>query len=122
MSSPGPADGDWGQDMEWAVLALTGDADLASAVPLRASLTAATINTPSWLVLDLAALDFIDSTGLGVLVGALRRVRAGGGEMRVAAAQPGIARVFSVTGLDRVFGLYPTVDEAKQAAFGASAG
>jgi anti-anti-sigma regulatory factor len=40
----------------------------------------------------------------------------------VAAAQPGIARVFSVTGLDRVFGIYPTVDEAKQAALGASAG
>jgi anti-sigma B factor antagonist len=122
MSSPGPVDGDWDQNMDWAVLALTGEADLASAVPLRASLTEATATTPSWLVLDLAGLDFIDSTGLGVLVGVLRRVRAGGGEMRVAAAQPGIARVFSVTGLDRVFGIYPTVDEAKQAAFGASAG
>jgi anti-sigma B factor antagonist len=102
------------------VLALTGDADLASAVSLRATLTEATATTPSWLVLDLAGLDFIDSTGLGVLVGALRRVRAGGGDLRVAAAQPGIARVFSVTGLDRVFGVYPTVEDAQQAAFGAT--
>ena len=118
MSSP--AGGAWDAGLDWAVLALTGDADLASAGRLRATLTEATVRMPSWLVLDLAGLDFIDSTGLGVLVGALRRVRAGGGDVRVAAAQPGIARVFSVTGLDRVFGVYPTVEDAKQAAFGAT--
>jgi len=118
MSSSGSAGTTWGEGLDWAVLALTGDADLASAVSLRASLTEATATTPSWLVLDLAGLDFIDSTGLGVLVGALRRVRAGGGDLRVAAAPPGIARVFSVTGLDRVFGVYPTVEDAQQAAFG----
>jgi anti-sigma B factor antagonist len=120
MSDPGSAGGAWDAGLDWAVVALTGDADLAAAGRLRATLTEATVSTPSWLVLDLAGLDFIDSTGLGVLVGALRRVRAGGGDVRVAAAQPGIARVFSVTGLDRVFGVYPTVDEAKQAAFGAT--
>jgi len=120
MNTVRPAN--WGGGLDWDVLVLSGEADLASAVPLRARLTEATEATPSWLVLDLTDLDFIDSTGLGVLVGALRRVRAGGGDVRVAAAQPGIARVFSVTGLDRVFGLYPSVDDAMQAAARETAG
>jgi len=122
MSSPGPVDTGWGARLEWAVLALTGDADLASAAPLRITLSEATLTSPSWLVLDLSGLDFIDSTGLGVLVGALRRVRAGGGDLRVAAPQPGIARVFSVTGLDRVFGVFPSVDDAKLVDVGGASG
>jgi len=122
MSSPGPVDTGWGVRLEWAVLALTGDADLASAARLRATLAEATLTSPSWLVLDVSGLDFIDSTGLGVLVGALRRVRAGGGDMRVAAPQAGIARVFSVTGLDRVFGVFPSVDDAKLVDVGGASG
>jgi anti-sigma B factor antagonist len=97
----------------WQVLPLTGDVDLGSAPALRQRLSELTEEAPSFLVIDLAGLDFIDSTGLGVLVGTLRRVRAAGGDVRLAAPRSGIARVFSVTGLDRVFSLYPTVDDAK---------
>lgn len=96
----------------WTVLPLRGDVDLASAPALRQQLADMTEESPSFLIIDVSDLDFIDSTGLGVLVGTLRRLRGNGGDVRLAAARPGIARVFSVTGLDRVFALYPTVDDA----------
>ncbi|GAC1517804.1 MAG: STAS domain-containing protein [Acidimicrobiales bacterium] len=96
----------------WTVLPLVGDVDLASAPALRQQLADMTTESPSFLVIDMSELDFIDSTGLGVLVGTLRRLRATGGDVRLAAARTGIARVFSVTGLDRVFSLYPTVEAA----------
>ncbi len=95
----------------WVVIPLRGDADLAAAPALRRQL-AQVASVPAWVVLDLSGLDFIDSTGLGVLVGMLRRVRAGGGDVRIAGARPGIERVFSVTGLDQLFSLYPTVEAA----------
>lgn len=97
----------------WQVLPLSGDVDLGSAPALRQQLSELTETTPAFLVIDLTDLEFIDSTGLGVLVGTLRRVRASGGDVRLAAARSGITRVFSVTGLDRVFSLYPTVEAAK---------
>ena len=99
----------------WTVLPLAGDIDLSSAPALRAELGGATEVSPARVVLDLSELDFIDSTGLGVLVGALRRVRGGGGDIRLASARSGIERVFVVTGLDRVFRLFPSVEEAAEA-------
>lgn len=98
----------------WAVLPLAGDVDLASAPALRLRLNELSEEPPAFIVLDTSELDFIDSTGLGVLVGALRRIRTSGGDLRIAAAPSPIARVFAVTGLDRVFRLFPTVEEARE--------
>ncbi len=61
------------------------------------------------LVLDLTAVDRIDSTGLGVLVGALKRLRAGGGQLRLAAPHGDVARLLHATGLDKVLPLYSSV-------------
>jgi len=102
----------------WTVVTLAGDIDLASAPELRSRLADATQDTPARVVLELSELDFIDSTGLGVLVGTLRRVRATGGDIRIAGARAGIERVFSVTGLDRVFGLFESVEAAAVAPLG----
>jgi anti-sigma B factor antagonist len=104
-------DGGRGRTMDREVLPLTGDIDLVTAPVLRAELKERLDRTSS-LVLDLSELHFIDSTGLGVLVGALRRVRTEGGDIRLAGAPSSIRRVFAVTGLDQVFTLFPTVDEA----------
>jgi len=65
-----------------------------------------------YLVLDLSAVDRIDSTGLGVLVGARKRLRAGNGQLRLAAASGNVVRVLHATGLDRVLPLYPDVASA----------
>ena len=99
----------------WIVESVAGDVDLASAPELRARLKDLIDPGPTFVVLDLSELVFIDSTGLGVLVGVHRRVKEAGGEVRLASAGPRIMRVLSVTGLDRVFVTFPTVAEAIQA-------
>jgi len=65
-----------------------------------------------YLVLDLTAVDRMDSTGLGVLVGALKRLRAGNGQLRLAAAHGDVARLLHATGLDKVLPLYSDVASA----------
>ena len=104
----------------WVVVPLTGEIDLASAPELRAELGRLNETETPAIVLDLTDLEFIDSTGLGVLVGALRRARSQGGDIRLAGARPGIRRVLSVTGLDRVFELFATVAEAMTGSPGAA--
>ena len=64
------------------------------------------------MVVDLAAVDFIDSSGLGVLVGLLKKIRASEGELRIAGVSPSLMSIFELTQVDRVFNLYDTADAA----------
>jgi len=66
-------------------------------------------------IVDLEGLDFIDCGGLGVLVGVLRRVRASGGDLPLAAPQRMVRKVLTVTGLMDVFSVHPTVEQATRA-------
>lgn len=68
------------------------------------------------LVLDLAAVDFINSFGIAVLTAAVKRARASGGEVYFAALQPYIRELFHMVRLTQVFALYATRDEALTAA------
>ena len=97
------------------VLAVLGDLDLAGAPRLRQSVVSETATGIRHLVLDLTAVDFIDSTGLGVVVGALRRLRAHDAELSVVCPEQRIRRVFEMCDLDRVFTLHETVDDAVSA-------
>jgi len=63
-------------------------------------------------VLDLTAVDRIDSTGLGVLVGALKRLRAGDGQLPPGRRHYNVARLLHITGLNKVLPLYPDVASA----------
>jgi anti-sigma B factor antagonist len=75
------------------------------------------------LVVDLTAVTFLDSSALGVLVGALRRLRERGGELHVVQPRPTVKRIFELTALDSVFTLHGGRDEALAAArAGASTG
>ncbi|MDO5627652.1 MAG: STAS domain-containing protein [Mobilicoccus sp.] len=89
-----------------------GDIDLISAPVLRASFERLFRDERIHLVMDLSRVPFIDSTGLGVLVGALRTVKRHGGDIRVVCANPRVLRVFTITGLDQVFTVFDTPDEA----------
>lgn len=64
------------------------------------------------IVLDLTAVAFIDSTGLGALVGGLKRVSANGGRLVVAGLQPGVSSLFKLTRMDKVFAVGATTAEA----------
>ena len=63
------------------------------------------------IVLDLSATDFMDSSGLGALVSAVKRLGSKG-TLAIAGAQGAVTRLFSLTRMDRVFALHPSVDAA----------
>ena len=95
------------------VMPIVGEIDLNSADILRDRLNQAGRQYEGRVVvLDLTNMTFIDSTGLGVLVGALRRFRASGGDLRLAGCRAGIARVLTIAGLDRIFESAATVQDA----------
>jgi anti-sigma B factor antagonist len=64
------------------------------------------------LVFDASTLDYVDSSGIGTLVSCLTQIKKGGGEMRVAGANPRIQRLFSMTGVDKLLSMYGSVAEA----------
>lgn len=63
------------------------------------------------MAIDLADVDFMDSTGLGVLIGALKRLRETGGTLVLAGTKPAVTRVFEITGLDRIFTIHGSLAE-----------
>jgi anti-sigma B factor antagonist len=84
------------------VVRITGELDAYTAPRLRAQLHDLARAEPAELVLDLGELTFIDSTGLGVIVGALKQQRARGGELIIRGASSSIRKVFEITGMARV--------------------
>lgn len=70
------------------------------------------------LVIDLAAVTFLDSSALGALVGALRRLRERAGHLRIVRPEGNAARIFELTGLDAVLDLYAGREAAVNAASG----
>jgi anti-anti-sigma regulatory factor len=68
------------------------------------------------VIVDLSKVTFIDSTALGVLVSGAKRVRPRNGNLDIVCADENIIRIFEITGLDRIFGIYPSRGEAVKAA------
>lgn len=94
------------------ILHLAGEVDVSTAPKLRDELGRAISEGSLDLIVDLSDVPFLDSTGLGVLVGRLKAVRLQGGDLVLAALQDRTLRNFHITGLDRVFRLYDSVDDA----------
>jgi anti-sigma B factor antagonist len=67
------------------------------------------------LIVDLSGVEFLDSTGLGVLVGIHHRLQAHDGTITLVSAGDRLSRVFHVTRLDKLFEIHPSLDEALQA-------
>jgi anti-sigma B factor antagonist len=88
---------------------LGGSCDLATAPNLRQTLQTLVPPDVMEVDLDVADLEFIDSTGLGVVLGAMRRLREGGGTLRIVGAQGIVKRVLEITDLDKVI---PLADSA----------
>jgi anti-anti-sigma factor len=84
---------------------LEGSCDLATAPRLRQALHGLVPPHVDEVVLDVSDLDFIDSTGLGVVLGAMRRLREGGGTLTISGAKGIVRRVLEITDLDKVIPL-----------------
>jgi anti-sigma B factor antagonist len=101
-----------GNDGKTLVCKLRGSLDLATAPSVRAALVEAAGHGKHDLVVDLTKVEFLDSTGLGALIGAHRRAIEQGGGVRLAVGEGAILRLLAITGLIGVFPTYATLSEA----------
>lgn len=95
-----------------AVLEVAGEIDVYTAPKLREKLIELVNEGAYHLVVDLERVDFLDSTGLGVLVGGLKRVRNHEGSLKLVCTQDKILKIFRITGLTKVFAIHASVDDA----------
>jgi len=94
------------------VVDVEGEIDIYTAPRLRELLIDLVSKNNYQLVVNLEKVGFLDSTGLGALVGGLKRVRAHDGSLDLVCTQQRILKIFRITGLTEVFGIYQTVDQA----------
>ncbi len=104
------------------VIAVAGEIDLFTAPELKAALGDALEAGRTKIVVDLTQTTFLDSTALGVLIGAVKRLRSRDGAMTIVNNDPNIAKTFEITGLDQIFTIRATRDEALEALDEASTG
>ena len=96
----------------FTVIEIGGEIDVYTAPKLRERLVSLVESGSYQLIVDMESVEFLDSTGLGVLVGGLKRVRAHEGWIDLVCTQSRILRIFRITGLNRVFSIHDTVREA----------
>src|ERR671915_1716835 len=94
------------------VISLAGEVDLYTAPEFKQQLLEVIEAGGRDVIVDLSNTTFIDSTTLGVLVGGVKRLRTNDGKLSLVCADRNITKIFEITGLDRVFTIYGTRDEA----------
>jgi anti-sigma B factor antagonist len=104
-----------GSQGDRTVVEVGGEIDVYTAPRLREQLVDLVADGKYHLIVDMERVDFLDSTGLGVLVGGLKRVRAHDGSLRLVCTQERILKIFRITGLTKVFPIHSSVAEAVNA-------
>jgi anti-sigma B factor antagonist len=94
------------------IISVTGEIDVYTAPTLRERLNEVVANGEYQLIVDMAGVDFLDSTGLGVLVGGLKRARSHEGSLQLVCDQEKILKVFRITGLTKVFPIHASLADA----------
>ena len=94
------------------VISLAGEVDLYTAPEFKQQLLEVIGQGGKNVIVDFSDTTFIDSTTLGVLVGGVKRLRTNDGQLSLVCSDRNITKIFEITGLDRVFEIYPTRDEA----------
>lgn len=102
-------------DDERHIVAVSGEIDLFTAPELKSAVVSAIEAGRTRIVVDLSETTFLDSTALGVLIGALKRLRSRDGVMTLVNRDPNIAKTFEITGLDQIF----TIADTREAAVAA---
>lgn len=99
-------------DTETAILTIGGELDIDTATSLHHHMANQFVHGRRHLVLDLSDLEFMDSSGLNVLIKAGREARNTGGDLHLAAPTPAVRRLFEITGLSVATPIHTSVDEA----------
>ncbi len=99
-------------DGDKVILAVHGSVDLTTAPALRTRLAELIDDGHVCIIVDMTDTDFLDSTGLGALVAALKRLRIKDGEIRVVCDTGHVRKVFEITSLDRVFAMHESLEAA----------
>jgi anti-sigma B factor antagonist len=94
------------------IVAVSGEVDVYSAPALKDNITEILQSGVTTLIVDLSAVAFLDSTGLGALVEARAATSDAGGSMPLVCSQERILKLFTITGLDGVFTIYPSIGDA----------
>jgi len=97
----------------YCLMELNGEVDVYTAPQLKESLVESVESGCVNIVVDLGQVGFIDSSGLGVLVGGLRRAKERNGAIRLVCSRESILKIFRITGLDKVFPIFDTLEEAR---------
>jgi anti-sigma B factor antagonist len=95
-----------------AVVSVAGEVDVYTSPLLQERLVEVLRDGSPKIVLDLSGVTFLDSTGLGVLITGLKRCRSADGDLVLVTAQPNVLKVLEITGLNDVFQIYETVEDA----------
>lgn len=105
-----------GEQDGWQVLHVRGEVDISTTPRVRSQLISLLSDGDPHLIVDLEGVRFLDSSGLGALVAALKLARSRSGDLRlVCEAQRSVRKVLEVTGLERVLDRYDSVDDATAA-------
>ena len=99
-------------DADTHVIELGGEIDLYTAPEFKERMVQVIEDGKKQVIVDLSKATFIDSTTLGVLVGGVKRLRPNDGQLSLVCSDRNITKIFEITGLDRVFAIYPTRAEA----------
>jgi anti-sigma B factor antagonist len=103
------------QENDRTVIEVGGEIDVYTAPKLRERIIELVDEGQYHLVVDLEKVEFLDSTGLGVLVGGLKRVRGHDGSLQLVCTQERLLKIFRITGLAKVFPIYDSVESAGRA-------
>lgn len=97
------------------VIVLSGEVDVFTAPQLKQQMIALLDSGVANLVVNLTGVEYLDSTALGVLIGGLKRMRERDGDVVLVCPGARVRRVFEITGLDKIFDIYSSDDEAWRA-------
>lgn len=95
-----------------AVIAVSGEIDVYTAPKLRDEISSIVAGGIHSIIIDMEQVEFLDSTGLGVLVGGLKKVRAEDGSLELVCSQERLLKIFRITGLSKVFVIHSSAEAA----------
>ncbi len=94
------------------ILEIEGEVDVYTSPQLKHDIGKFAEGGVKHVIINLSKVEYLDSTGLGVLIGGLKRLRESEGNLVLVGPGMRILRIFEITGLDKIFDIYPTEEEA----------